>query len=101
MKCAAAFFPIPVPGEPPSSDRSFAAFPKPTPRRPIVSVMDEELRKYEKTEIWNEVLCFRPHLQPGHDGGCPGISEKLQIREDACPRCRSWLDLLLRRGIIQ
>jgi hypothetical protein len=62
--------------------------------------MDFELRQYEKTDIWNEVLCFRPHLQPGHEARCPGISEKLEIREGACHRCRSWLELLLRKDIL-
>lgn len=62
--------------------------------------MDFELRQYEQTDIWNEVLCFRPHLQPGHESRCPGISEKLEIREGACRRCRNWLELLLRKDIL-
>lgn len=62
--------------------------------------MEFELLEYEKTDIWNEVLCFRPHLQPGHDGGCAGITERLEMPESVCPRCRTWLELLVRKGIL-
>jgi hypothetical protein len=62
--------------------------------------MDFELLQYEKTDIWNEVLCFRPHLQPGHDASCSGITERLELRERVCAKCRLWLELLRKRDIL-
>lgn len=83
-----------------ASDRFFVRL-LPCPHlRLIVAGMDFELRQYERTDIRNEVLCFRPQLQPGHEPRCSGISEKLEIREGARRRCRNWLELLVQKDIL-
>ncbi len=62
--------------------------------------MDSELLQYRNTSIWDEILRFRPQLQPGHDGECAGVTEALEAFDATCPLCRRWLDLLLTRGLI-
>lgn len=59
-----------------------------------------EVFQYQKTDIWNEILSFRPHLLPGHDPLCGGITDTLKLSEAACSKCRQWLDLLLRHGTL-
>jgi hypothetical protein len=60
--------------------------------------MDSALLQHDEVDIWKEVLGFRPHLQPGHESTCPGISDELEVRQGACPECRSWQRALMSEG---
>jgi hypothetical protein len=46
--------------------------------------------------IWAVVLRARPHLQPGHEPTCPGVSDSLEVSGATCPGCVRWLKNLIR-----